>query len=453
MNTAKRLIKVEKGSVLPAVLITIFIITLMVGMIMAGTVMQGRFIQQDIKEVQARYTAEGAVFQYLSSDSIILKDSMEVVLPDSQKAIVYAEPFGGYLKMMSKVKRRHQDKKIRMLIGHKPKQSFKKAVILGDISSKLNLTGSAIIKGDITTGPHGVKKRAFKGELFSGSIQGHIHKQDSSGLPTFDSQMLRDEIKHYDKLIRSPPENAKIFKRNRFRAEDILNSGNESQILFFLGDVEIFSRKPVEWPESLIIVSKGTIRLNGNIEFGAFSKFIAGEKIVLQGEIKGKQALFYAAKEISLKGKVNCSAQFLSQKKITLNDKTYLHYPSFLYVNGTTKSGTRSGSITLKDKSILDGIALIPNPQKKVTDSKIKITIGERARIRGALYNSGQTELLGSILGSVQTFQFYFYKSPTSYINWIKDAVINVDKRPQKFAVPIGFIQDNSYEILAWREL
>jgi hypothetical protein len=101
----------------------------------------------------------------------------------------------------------------------------------------------------------------------------------------------------------------------------------------------------------------------------------------------------------------------------------------------------------------MDGTILYPYEPNLINQVQLKVTVDTTAIVRGAIYTKGLTELFGTVHGTVITDQFYFYESPTSYFNWIKDATIDRTQRPDEFILPIGFSASPKFEILYWRIL
>jgi len=443
----------ESGGALPFALILISLIIVMTGLIFSGIVMQHRYIQNSIDATQARYTAEGAVFYYLNSDTLVARDSLEVILPDSNRAVIQSEFFGGFLKVTSTAKIGNSIKKVEKLVSKSPDSLYNYAVVLGDVFSRLNATGEVIITGDILTGPLGVRENAFRGKQFSGSLNGMVHTHDGSPLFAYNRTFYDNEADRLERMITDPPPVARRLPPGRYRAEDIMNLTNDGNIIYSEGDLELFTTGKSEWKEPLSIISRGEIILSGNIKYNDYSTFISATNIEIIGELNGNHGLFFAKNGIQIKDTANCSGQFIAGKNIELSGNSYLNYPSVLFLMGEEKDAMRNGQITLHDRSRLDGMAINPLPRSTNTDDQSKIIIGENASVRGAIYNSSKTELHGTVLGSVITFQFYFYHSPTTYINWVKDAEIYRQKRPDNFMSPLGFSSRNSFEILKWKEI
>lgn len=446
----------EEGSSLIAVLIVITIISFLVGFVMLGNIIQNRFIQRDIDALQSRYAAEAGLFHYLADSTLPLipkTDSLQIQLMDgSTFTTIKAEPFGGFLRLTSVAGRGEQRRTIRTLVGERANSLFDRAVVLGDVYSALNLTGNTSIRGDIVTGPLGIRKSPFKGKKFAGSVDGTISREDEPVLPAFNKALFNEEIAYCDGLLKNPPSEAKIMNSGSVNLARIELPEAGSTILV-TGDLVLSSSKKRSLPNELTIIVTGNLEMKSDIQLGSFSRFVAGKKLTITENVAGKNSLFYAGKELEVEGKGVLSGQFIAGKNILITGESYLEYPSVAYTPGLEENGIREGRLELSDRAIVEGTLLIPEPEKIVTGENSRLVVGKEARVRGGIYNTAQTELHGKITGSVMTMQFYFYHSPTSYINWLKDVSIDVGDRPENYVVPIGFSENRKFEILDWEEL
>lgn len=446
----------ERGSSLVAVLIIITIILSLIGSLMMGVIVQRKFIQQDIDLMKAKYSAEAGIFHFLADSTTkknIRQDSLSIQLMDSSNVIINAEPFGGFLAVSSSNPQNRSAPKIQALVGISALSLYKQAVVLGDLHSALNLAGDTYIEGDVTVGPMGVKESQFKGKIFSGSIKGTVHKANKDVFSTFDKALFDKEITYCKSLLNTPPDKAKQLDPGMLDATQMGNKLKGEDTFLVKGDLQIYADSTVSLPPNLTFIVTGDLILNGSIKFNMLSRFVAGGDLKIVGNVTGHHGLFFSGQDLRIESDKPFSGQMLAERNIILSDNSYLKYPSVVYLNAPVNKGIRQGKLLLEGQSIVDGTLIIPAPNKILTEDKTRLIIGNQATVRGGIINTGQTELHGQVLGSVLTMQFYFYRSPTTYINWLKDVTINVTKRPKNFTVPLGFAQERRYHILAWRTL
>ena len=442
----------QEGSALPAVLVLITVISTIVGFIMMGLLLRGKSLQRDADALQARYNAEAAAYLWMAADSLIFADSMAIELPDGTQGIIGSEPFGGYAKVTALGRSGDRESRIQMLVGQRPSRQFEDAIVLGDIQSALHLAGRTKVRGDVLTGPLGLRKAAFKGELFSGAVKGEIILADTTPMPVFDAGYIEGQIDSWNRLLSSPPRNARQLAPGRYQAATFADLPSPA-IYYSGGNIEIISRDTTRWDYPVMLISRGSISIDGKIRYARFSRLMAGGSMTLHGSLVGDHGLFYAADSLNVSGPFNGSGQFIAGERLTVSNRSYLRYPSLLYVRGSIEDGIRSGLLRLADQSVVDGTAIVPRPGKMLERDRLKVVIGEGATLRGALYNNGLTELHGQLLGSLQTFQFYMYHSPATYINWVKDATIDIEARPDPFVVPLNFLPGKDYAVVDRWEL
>ncbi|TVR17228.1 MAG: hypothetical protein EA391_05465 [Balneolaceae bacterium] len=447
----------EKGYALAAVLIVLVLITLIIGFMMMGFVMQNRFIQKDIHSMKARYLAEAGIWHFLSDRELwgdYSRTHFIVTTADSQKVFISRNFYGGYWKVIATAEVGQSRKSIQSLIGEKPGDKFDHAVILGDVRTPIVLTGSTLLTGPVISGQEGVQTRPFRGEQFSGSFSGEVTHSDSSALPLFNKELIHNQFITYRSWIQSPPEHSFQIQTSTFNQDSHYSLNKNINVFYRTGNLHLNVGTRNSLPDSTTWIVSGNIKLTGDGDLGSFSTYIAADTIYVDGTLTGDHALFYASKMVHLNGNSQISAQLFSEGDILLEDKSYLRYPSLIYVKPQLNGSVKTGTIQLLDDVIVDGMVMLPDVDEGiVTEDKATVKIADGALVRGAVYNTSRTEMSGTIYGSVLTNSFYFYISPTVYLNWLKDTRIEHHLRPQPFVVPIGFDENLQFEILYWNEV
>lgn len=442
----------EEGSALASVLIITVIVSLFVGVVLSGIYVQNRFIQQDINEVKARYAAEAGIASFLSEFkySVVTRDtSLIIAVHDSAQVTISAKPFGGFLDLESAATVKRKERKIRVLAGAKKTDVFEYVVVLGDTSSVLMLTGSTQLKGDILTGQIGTRTTDFKGISFSGSLEGEQTQQSGALLPRFNASFIQNQ----EAVITNS------FQDGTFSAFASGYDGNENlnsmakDTLYFDGNVSWSSMNSVSFPKDITIAVNGSLTLNGNYYFGAFTKLLVKDTLRVGGSISGEHVLMYAGQSLQVGGGAQLSAQVLSGGEIIIRDDAYLTYPSLIYADQELSPDRQEIIIDIRGNARVDGTVVYPVQTSNFTSGLFRVRVSDQAVVRGGIYTLGQTELEGTVLGSVLTQQFYFYESPSSYINWLKDAKVDFSGRPENYVVPLGFSEYPKYQMVDWSEV
>lgn len=443
----------EEGSALPTVLIVIVIITLFIGAVLSGIYVQNWFFQQDIDAVKARYITEAGIYQFLDKTPYteIQNKTIEVLyMQDSSRVEISAHSLGGFLDITSTTSFKNQRKSIRVLVGEQQPEWFENAIILGDSTSELTVTGSTNITGDIVTGQRGVRPTNFKGYPFSGSLNGDVERKRGKLLPVFYTAYLASQMENFEDDLLSVTSNNHQSIQNEFIAGASLSSGDTVQVN---GNATWTTIDSIKVPDDVTFIIAGNLTLNGNYQFGRYNKIIVRDTLRAGGSISGSHILLYAGESFQVGGGANISCQCLSGNEIIIRDDAYLRYPSFVYSGEEFASSQSNEIIQIQNNSVVDGNVVYPFQQTGFTSENFRVSIGENATVRGGVYNMSQTEPNGKIFGSLLTQQLYFYESPTEYINWLKDSDIDVTARPLDFVVPLGFSDNPIYKVLEWQEI
>ncbi|WP_409029390.1 hypothetical protein [Gracilimonas sediminicola] len=452
MNCSPFQIQGEEGSALASVLIIIVIVSLFIGVVLSGIYLQNGFIQKDINEVKARYAAEAGIAFFLSEIkySAVNRDtSIIVTVHDCTKVTINAKPFGGFLDVESMAMVKGKEKKIRVLAGASKTYPFEYAVVLGDTSSVLMLTGSTQLKGNILTGQIGTRTTDFKGISFSGSLEGEQTQQSGELLSSFNASFIQNQ----EAVIKNS------FKDGKFSSfsSNYNGAGNSNaaaeDTLYFDGDISWSTRDSISFPKDLIIAVNGNMTLNGNYHFGEFTKLLVRDTLRVGGSVSGEHVLMYAGQSLQVGGAAQFSAQVISGGEIIIRDNAWLTYPSMIYTDQELSTDRQEIIIDIRDNARLDGTIVYPVPTTNFTSGLFRFRVSDQAVVRGGVYTLGQTELEGTVLGSVLTQQFYFYESPSSYINWLKDAEVDFSGRPENYVVPLGFSEHPKYQMVDWSEV
>ncbi len=441
----------EEGSALITVLIITMIISLFIVGILGALYVQVSFIQRDINEAKAQYKAEEGVFRLLDSvaNRAVTRIDTVVYVQDSSRVQLSMNPFGGVYSVQSIVKSGNKDIALTVVVGEKASSVFDKALMIGDETSALNVTGSTNIKGDIITGKEGVQESSFKGFPFSGKIEGDSYEiGDDVEFPEFDTRLFQDFIENTNELFgkRNLPS-----IRVADRKSDLFNWSSTRDTVFFIKDLVIEQNEFFEVPANKTLLVDGNIMIDGELKVGAFSKVLSDDTLMVSGKLEGTDFIAYAETVLEVGGESEASGQFISSGRIYVSGNSYLQYPSVLYTSMEFFDGNEPEVIKISDQAVLNGTIIYPVENNIATRELFRVKVGKSATVRGGIYTLSQTELEGNILGTVATNQFYFYESPTTYINWLKDVSVDVTGRPENYIMPVGFSDTTQFGILNWQ--
>ncbi|WP_298487861.1 hypothetical protein [uncultured Maribacter sp.] len=113
------------------------------------------------------------------------------------------------------------------------------------------------------------------------------------------------------------------------------------------------------------------------------------------------------------------TVQVFSNEKVELEEDVVLKYPSGIYMDGTHLNNRE---VLFNEDSKFLGSVVVAKSSSKAPSL---ISVAKNAQIIGSLYCDGNTDLKGSIIGSVYTDKFYLKTEASTYENYIEDGQID----------------------------
>lgn len=446
----KAKIRDEQASALVTTLIILTVLSTLLGTVLMVFIAQYRFIRRDTHRTQAQYVAEAGVYEAvarLQHDPLWRSADTLLALPFGRSAIVNVEAFGGYILVRSKAQQGHSQATVRALIGEEPPARADNAIVLWDTESSLNVAGKARVKGDIIVGERGVTESAFKSEPFTGEVEGTVYPIPELEAPFFAASVLEETLLQASAYLTHPPvTGARERPYARRILADVLPSTNP--VHFTTGNRVLTPGDSVLLREPVTVISTGNLSLSGPLAFEPTSLFVAGDTLFVEAGVSGIEGVFVGEKAVVIRDTAPLSGHFFSRRRLDVHGHTYLDYPSVLYVAGD--AANEGGGIRIRDQAIVNGTVVHPPLAESPHQHAGRIRIDEDATVRGLVFNGHETEVHGRILGSVLTHQFYFFVSPTNYINWLRDATIDRTARPLAMLVPLQFQAAPRLRVLRW---
>jgi hypothetical protein len=422
MKTDRMSLRATEGSALALVLAILTVLTATFGAVMAVSLIQYRFVRRDVHRLQARYRAEGCLHEALAR--LAAEPSWREEGGAGEECPRSVRSFGGYLQVAVEARAGPETFGIDALVGFAPGDSLNFAVRLADPFAPLTLAGDTHLRGLVQVGAMGVETQVLDGRPFSGSVDGPIRRMATPALPAFDAAWAWDLRRSFQAMLEEGRGRSANPPR-RVSAADSLR-------------------------ESVFVVVSGDLELVGPLVLPSGSRFVVGGSIRVTGAVAGDRALVYAGGSIRIEHEVTVAAQWFAEESIDVAGAE-LPYPTLLFVFGRTVDDERRGEIRLRGGAAVDGIALYPRDPIGHDADRGRLVVEEGAIVRGFAWSAHQAEIAGTVRGGVATRQFYFYASPTAYIDWLRDATIDAPARPGPFHLPLGFADASTPEVVAFR--
>ncbi|MBL1215602.1 MAG: hypothetical protein HND52_19705 [Ignavibacteriae bacterium] len=332
------------------------------------------------------------------------------------------------------------------LLGGKPSEPFSNALIQSRGNLRSTVAGNTFINGSIlaTSKKFSVGRITGLGRTTMPFYKGTITSLDSIlSQPLTDSSYIRlyDFESHHSKITTS----LDYYLLNEPNYSNRDKEVNEINVYELELDGKINSQ---EYSPAYRIFVKGITKINeaanSNIDLEIFSDSTVTieEYVNLENCIIVSMDKIYINKNSSFR-----NVQFFSKKGITI-DGCEFFYPSIISVNGELNESTRDTSNLIITNSIINGMLILTSNVIGLDANKSKISVDKKSLVHGIIYSENYLELHGKLNGTAYTYNTYYYKKPTEYINWLVNISIDRSKLDKYFLLPLGFKQNLKLKIL-----
>ena len=169
-------------------------------------------------------------------------------------------------------------------------------------------------------------------------------------------------------------------------------------------------------------------RIEGNIVLHSFDSIIVSTNAQLENVILIAPNVRF---EKGFKGTV----QVIAHKRIQCDKSVFLKYPSALILNENQRnqSSHKNGIFLREGAKVVGGVLLFslqPDFRKPIRLELRDAVIG------GLVYNQGETELKGKIIGHLYAAKFVLRSGGGNYSNHLLDAIITNKELPKGFIEP-----------------
>ena len=375
---------------------------LLVGLLTSGVL----FLSSANKRIEVNYVLEEhLIFNNLFSLNYGASQSeagtKQIIHPSGDTSIIVVKEWGMLRSIVATTF--HKNRKLEksalsaFLVDH-----HYPALYLPDHRQQLKLCGETLLQGDVHVAERGLgrgnlaKKRFTRKKLSEGKVM----KSDRY-LPA-----LKKSIREI---------NESDYLKDAVKIHTITADSNFS----FTNKTSLFSQS-----EGLTISN----RLEGNIILHSATAIIVSGSARLENVILMAPSVRF---EEGFEGTV----QVIARHEIICEDNVRLNYPSSLILhelNGMTNSEQSAIRIG-KNAHVLGGVLLI---SKKFNFRKPLLLQVLKGTIAGLVYNQGDTELQGKIIGSLYTNKFTLNAGGGIYGDHLLDATISSEQLPEDFIRP-----------------
>ncbi|HLN34655.1 MAG TPA: hypothetical protein VK250_05165, partial [Nitrososphaeraceae archaeon] len=376
---------------------------------------------------------------YLLKDSVIHQDTSFNYLKNNNQFYVDYRRKGFYLEVTITASNKLDSAKVSYLVGNKINNYFDNALVISKPNLSISYSGSTKIEGNILSSANLITQ----GKIFG------ISSPDKNYL---DGKIIRqDNIPgklEYDFIFDSVSNNIHINHSNSSIKEVILDTISRHDYLIESDQdllISGFQSKPQKI-KKVIIKSNKKVNIKGIIS--NYDLEIYSDSTVTIDEDSQINNLFVLSNNgIVIYNSILQNIQLISYKDIKMYDAN-LKYPSSLGIYVKTSNKDNLKNLISLENSIVNGTIILVSDIIGLQANKSKIQIDETSLLNGIVYCENNSEIKGNIIGSVYTYNTFFYQAPTEYVNWLINLNINRNNfASNDFLLPIS-PKNNKFKIL-----
>lgn len=377
----------------------------------------------------ARNTDKG--LDYVFQNRVPLNDTLQIQLTEEPNRTVkiYRDYWGVIERVTSVSQTKNKRFTKTALVGAKQNENNRTTLYVQDNNKPLVVVGNTKIEGVAYIPKQGVKSGTISGQSYYGSQLIYGQTRTSRTLPKVAPEII-SQIKSLENQISEIPQSQFMDFEHGKSYKNSFN--NPMQVMFSNNDINLNS-----------------IHLTGHILIQSKTRIVVEATSVLKDVV-------LIAPEIEIKSNVKGYFQAIASKNIRVASNVQLEYPSALVLNekqlgyqqGTTNNNhLETPFIYIEENAVIKGLVLFLG-EEKINNYKAQIELKENATLYGELYCNQNTELQGTVYGTVFTNNLIANQSGSVYQNHIYHGNIIINKLPEEY-VGLSF-NGSKKEILKW---
>ncbi len=325
----------------------------------------------------------------------------ELIHASGDTSVITRRDWGAFRVIVSETRHKVGTVKRSAIVGYETDHSHP-ALYIPERKQSLKLCGETRIEGV-----------AFLGER--GAERGHIARQSYKGDKLIYGKQKLSERSLPGLKSSLKTENIQKYRKNCVKIDPIDRDTNFS-----------FSEKTrlVSVTSQLYLNHK----ISGNVVLHSFDTIVVKANCQLENVI-------IVAPNVRFEDGFSGAVQVVAHETIRLGKKVKLNYPSalILHEEGRNETSDKHGIFLEEESQVLGGVLLF---SQKPNSRKLLLLKMEKGRIGGLVYNLGETELKGDVIGHLYTNKFTLRAGGGQYTNHLLNVRISSDLLPKEMIVP-----------------
>jgi len=441
----------DRGSALITVLVVLFILLTAFFAVFSFALSRAGIMNNKINNIRAHYLADAGINRLLYTANIDSLEWTEIIdltinenISATEKFMVKSSLAGGYILVASTGTASGKQVTKNVLIGIMPWPDLNSAVVNCSNTYPLVVSGKTKIYGDAIVGPEPVTKGSIEGETYYGDklIYGQIILREKVDCQEIDHNPVRQYI---DQLIDKKTSPDSYIIGSAVLRDFTDYKSDVSSVIYVEDNLEIKSLQLDSYKSAITIIAGGDIDIKGDCRINGLVEIAAGGSITVDSNSYLEGTTLIAEDSVIFQDAAVFCGQAMSGGRVIVGESAQIRYPSMLYVYCSDDDD--DNTIVFDNGSRSQTIAIIAGDITPYSEKMHRLFIDSGAVTAGLMFCDQYSDIRGTLYGVSSTKNYYYRKDPTTYVNWLKDAVIDRNRLDFLPVMPVSFSERNKYAI------
>lgn len=434
--------KFNEGYALPSVLLVSLLVMTLLLSILSIVYFTETGTSRLIEKQKLKLACYSSV-QMALADSVLLFSDSSNIRTDNFDVLLKTRQYGFWREVIASSKGIIDSVKLRYLIGIQSTENsyFENAIVISRPNLRASVAGDTKIVGGIL----GTSDQIVMSNIFG---EPPVKKDYHKGVKKIDNKIKSQLIP--DSLFNNI---AAVFAN---RNSEITNELNQNEIDLFesgvlysaLNDLAINGNIDSKERDGILLKTTGALTIQENTSVKYPALLYSDSLIIIESNCNLQNSIVYSKGPIIIhEGSTFKNVQIFSQDSIYI-DGAHFDYPSIICLSVDDTIAEKKNKAIILENSIVNGSILLMTNTSGLSSNRTKIRIDKKSKVQGLIYSENNVELYGEIFGTIFTFNFWYYKEPTEYINWLINVKVDRDEVDKWFLLPAVFQEICEYQIL-----
>ncbi len=435
----------QSGFALPSVLLISLLVTTMLLSLLTIISFTNKSTNKLLEKKKLELACFSAVQLALNDSTLLYADNTVINVNDIDVELE-SKQLGFFRSLTASTAGVNDSIRIRYVLGIKGSVNgyFSNAVVLSRPNLRATVAGNTQINGDIL----GTSDKIVIGNIFG---EPPTNKDYHKGKVKIDNninpQLIPDSL--FESIINRYNNYASLIyeEQNEITAEN-LEHFDPANVHQFAQDVKIRGTIKSKNNAPVALIVQGKVEFSEESYIKKHLELLSDSSVLIRRKSHLENVIIYSNGPIIIEADSYFkNVQFFSTDSIFIQ-KSQFDYPSLICLNvDDTNSAKQDKAIVIKN-TIVNGSVIMMTKTAGLSSNKTKIQIDKDSKVQGLVYSENNLELAGEITGTVFTYNFWHYKEPTEYINWLINVKINRNELDEWYLIPIVFNDKGKIQIL-----